>query len=1668
MRKLYLYLFILFTASYPAMTARDSKRVPAGGAPPPGSGPLEIRGPVRVIDGNTLEVRINGNQVGIGILGVDAPQGNTPCGREARDLLTNILKLGLLRLEEDSSESFDERKRRMYNPSVLGRSLALEMAKAGVARINGKGRLLADLLRAEAEARTARRGCVWRALNAFNEPVVEDIPTPKAERAATRVDGERSAAAGPALSQGFVIDAVASNFTLPTAFTFLPDGRILIAEQTGLVWVYKNGAILPTPLIDLRGRVNAYWDRGLIGMTADPNFASNGYLYFLYVYEHDASAYGGPKTGRLTRVTVSGDTANPSTETVLLGSLAGPGCGGFPAGSDCIPAESASHSVGNLRFAPDGTIFASFGDASSFNLVDDEALRAQNLDSLAGKIVRIAPDGKGLPTNPFFTGNLNTNRSKIWAYGVRNAFRLNLKPGTDIPYVGDVGWGQMDEVDVAARGANLGWPCYEGAFRQEGYEPKPACQALYAQGNTAVRFSVVEWYHGGISSAVTAGAFYNGTAYPAEYQGAYFYGDYGMSFLKSIHVDANQQLVGGPYDFLTSADAPTAIDMGPDQNLYYLALGTGELRRIRYVAGSDSIAPVITSVNPAESANNSLHTGNITATFSEGMNPATITGAFRLIKQSSGTIVAATVTYDTATRTATLDPNANLELAASYVATVQGGVGGVTDQAGNPMAATKTWTFTTATVPPSGQSYISDLGWTLTINGWGPAERDRSNGGDVAGDGGPLRLNGVSYTKGVGVHASSEIRLTLGGTCSTLTSDVGVDDEMGVEGSIVFQVWGDAVKLYDSGLMTGTTATKSLSVDLTGKNELRLIVTDGGDGIGADHGDWANARITCTGGGASDTTPPTISNSSPAAGATNVMVTSRVTAVFSEAMDAATLNTATMLLRPTASATPVAATVTYDAVTRTVTLAPSQALSTSVGYTATVKGGPAGVKDLAGNPLAADRTWTFQTAATSANTRYLSDLTWTSATNGWGPVERDTSNGDSAAGDGLPIQLNGVTYPKGLGVHAPSDVRFPLGGACSTFQAAIGVDDETGAEGSVNFQVWADGAQLFGSTLMTGATATALVNVDISGRNELRLVVTDGGDNVGFDHADWADARITCVSSNNKPVPTISAPLSTFRYKVGDVVAFSGSATDPEDGNIPAAQLSWAVKIHHCPGGVCHVHNFTTATGASGSFTVPDHGDDSYFEVILTALDSGGLSDSVSRSLQPLTVPLTLATNPAGLQVVDGGTALTAPVTWNSIVGSTHSIFAPSPQGNMTFQSWSDGKPQQHDIVVGTTAVTYTAVFTGTDTTPPVITSRIPASGGTNVAVTATVSAIFSESLQASTVTATTATLVRAGTTTPLAAVVSYDNATRTVTLTPSQPLLFATSYTATLKGGAAGIKDLAGNALVGDQSWTFQTANAPSFTKYVSDLSFTLATNSWGPVERDKSNGESIAGDGRTITLNGATYARGIGVHAHSDVRFQIGGNCSTFQADIGIDDEVGVRGSVAFQVWADGAQIFASSLMTGSSATVRLNLNVGGKSELRLLVTDGGNGIGSDHADWADARLTCTDTTAPVVSGTTPANAATGVSRTTDVTAVFAEEMKGASITPATVYLTLQGETTPVAATVSYSADLRRATLNPVATLQRNRQYTMTVKGGASGVKDLADLAMAADRVWTFTTVP
>jgi glucose/arabinose dehydrogenase len=142
-------------------------------------------------------------------------------------------------------------------------------------------------------------------------------------------------------------------------------------------------------------------------------------------------------------------------------------------------------------------------------------------------------------------------------------------------------------------------------------------------------------------------------------------------------------------------------------------------------------------------------------------------------------------------------------------------------------------------------------------------------------------------------------------------------------------------------------------------------------------------------------------------------------------------------------------------------------------------------------------------------TLWLSDLEWIgSQVNAWGPVERDMSNGENAGGDGRrPLRIAAQTYEKGLGVHAHSEVRVAIPAGYARFRSDVGIDEETGEFGQVTFEVWADGVKLYDSGLVGNGSTPVPVDLDVSGRSELRLVVTDGGDGNGSDHADWGGAR---------------------------------------------------------------------------------------------------------------------------------------------------------------------------------------------------------------------------------------------------------------------------------------------------------------------------------------------------------------------------------------------------------------------------------------------------------------------------------------------------------------------------------------------------------------------------------
>lgn len=407
------------------------------------------------------------------------------------------------------------------------------------------------------------------------------------------------------LPAGFSFETVARGLNQPTSIAFAPDGRIFVGEKGGMIKVVKEGRVLPRPFYVIRD-INTHVDRGLVGIALDEDFAQNGYVYVSYTHEHDRAGPFGPKTGRIARVTARGDSADTSSLTVLVGtaggSSSGPLCKDLPHGSDCIPSDAESHSVGDLAFR-DGYLWASVGDGASFNGVDPLAMRSQDLDSLAGKIIRIDRNGRAPVDNPFFDGDPTGNRSKVYAYGFRNAYRFAFRPSTGTLFAGDVGWFSWEEVNVVTRGGNYGWPCYEGAFPQPDYD----CTVADSDALRAPLHAYTSDRSIGPQGAigVTGGDFMYAPAYPQAYDDIYLFGDFMQGILYAARVDARDATVSVSTFATDGPDTPVAIKRGPDDLLYVVSITGGDIKRLAYGEHSSPIPALAETEDMGHNATNS-------------------------------------------------------------------------------------------------------------------------------------------------------------------------------------------------------------------------------------------------------------------------------------------------------------------------------------------------------------------------------------------------------------------------------------------------------------------------------------------------------------------------------------------------------------------------------------------------------------------------------------------------------------------------------------------------------------------------------------------------------------------------------------------------------------------------------------------------------------------------------------------------------------------------------------------------------------------------------------------------------------------------------------------------------------------------------------------------------
>ncbi len=374
------------------------------------------------------------------------------------------------------------------------------------------------------------------------------------------------AAEAATLLPGFALSRVASGMADPTAMAVAPDGRIFVSEQGGRLRVIKNGSLLATPFVTVT--VDSTVERGLLGVTFDPDFASNQWVYIYYTATS-------PNThNRITRWTANGDVAVPGSE-VLIFALDPLGAAG-------------NHNGGAIHFGSDGKLYAAVGDNTRPN-------EAQSLNSQLGKILRINKDGSIPADNPFYGSTTGKNRA-IWAYGFRNPFTIAFQPGTGRLFANDVGYQTAEEVNDVIRGGNYGWPATEG------YTTNPAYRSpIYAYGHGT----------GGAETgcAVTGGVFYNPAVqqFPSEYVGDYFFADYCSGWIRRIDTATNTV-----HPFATVYYLPIDLRLAPDGSLLYLARQTNSVERIRFTG---SQAPSI-ATHPQ---NQTVSVGQ-TATFSVTAN----------------------------------------------------------------------------------------------------------------------------------------------------------------------------------------------------------------------------------------------------------------------------------------------------------------------------------------------------------------------------------------------------------------------------------------------------------------------------------------------------------------------------------------------------------------------------------------------------------------------------------------------------------------------------------------------------------------------------------------------------------------------------------------------------------------------------------------------------------------------------------------------------------------------------------------------------------------------------------------------------------------------------------------------------------------------------------------
>lgn len=586
-----------------------------------------------------------------------------------------------------------------------------------------------------------------------------------------------------------------------------------------------------------------------------------------------------------------------------------------------------------------------------------------------------------------------------------------------------------------------------------------------------------------------------------------------------------------------------------------------------------------------------------------------------------------------------------------------------------------------------------------------------------------------------------------------------------------------------------------------------------------------------------DTTPPTVTSVSPAENATGVSSGTNVTVTFSETMDSATINTSTFTLVRQGTTTPVAANVSYNTTNDVATLDPSVILDSFATYTATVKGGISGVTDLAGNPLASDKTWTFRVADSTPPT-----VTLTSPANG---TKVSTSISATAnASDNVNVArveflVDGVSRAQDLTAPYEATINtadFTHGSSHAVSARAVDVNGNqtTGLPVSVTADRQVSASFVAPTPGQDSFTSQASPQVAFTRDTDVPagsvLCRTNAGTVSGGTFAP--------CSSPYTPLTPSDGPY-TVDVQVTDDVGntatisrhFTVDRTGPNvvinsgpDGQAfgPGQTQTWTFSADDVTSGLASVQCSVVTTGSPASFEACSGGGshavtgkpEGNYTFTVRARDNGGLETTASRTFSiDATAPQTTITS----GVADGGRTNQTTLTWNfssSEAGSTFecrvypaALTPPafsncSGAGSHTASGFSPGtysfEVRATDASGNSDGTSAKRTFT-IDTTKPTVGSVTPRHLAKNISARTNVTAAFSEVMSAATLNRTTFKLVKKGTRAPVAAGISYSG--NKATLNPSRNLTAGATYTATVTTGA---KDVAGNPLAATKTWRF------------------------------------------------------------------------------------------------------------------------------------------------------------------------------------------------------------------------------------------------------------------------